>query len=101
MQKRKNTILIIMFTLLLAGGTNSCGLKRQSTEKQKKEFLDLQENRDKELAKKTEEDKKKHVEVQTKETQKRMKKNKKKMERMQKGKQPRNFFQRLFTKKPH
>ena len=101
MPQRKNTILILMLMLLLLGGVNSCGLKRQSTEKQKKEFLDLQANRDKELAKKMEEDRKKHMEIQTKETQKRMKKNKKKMERMQKGKHPKTFFQRLFTKKPH
>lgn len=98
MSKRKNTILILLFAMLLMTGVSNCGLKRVSTEKQKKEFLELQDEREAKLAKKREEDRKKHVERQTKEVQKRMKRQKKKMRRVKKGKHPKTFFQRLFSK---
>lgn len=102
MRKRENPILIIILILVLIVGTVSCSrYKRVSTEKQKKEFLQLQENREAAHAAKMEEARQKHLDIQTKETRKRMKRNRKKVERRQKGKPPRSFFQRLFTKKAH
>ena len=73
--------------------------KQKSVEKQRKEFLQLQDSREAELAKKMETDRIKHVKDQTKQTQKRMKKSKRKMRRLKKGKHERTFLQRLFTRK--
>jgi hypothetical protein len=74
--------------------------KPKSVKKQRKEFIELQENRSEGAEKAKDKDLEKHLKIQTKKTQKRMKKNKKKSERLQKNKHEKNFFQRLFTKKP-
>lgn len=103
MLKRKNTwiVLIGLFLLTMATGASAQKPgKQKSVEKQRKEFLQLQDSREAELAKKMEADRIKHVKKQTKETQKRMKKNKKKMRRLKKGKHEKTLFQRLFTRKP-
>ncbi len=74
--------------------------KQKSPEKQQKEFLKLQDDRDQNSEEKLKEDKKKHDSIQTKETRKRMKNNKKRAGRLQSNKHDRSFFQRIFTKKP-
>ena len=102
MLKRKNTwiVLIVLFLITMGTGVHAQKPgKQKSVEKQRKEFLQLQDSRDAELAKKMEADRIKHVKKQTKETQKRMKKNKKKMHRLKKGKHEKTFLQRLFTRK--
>lgn len=104
MRKRKNTfiiLLLILFTILGSAAYAQKPGKQKSVEKQRKEFLKLQEDREAELSKKMEEDREKHVKIQTKETQKRMKKHRKKMRRRKSGKHEKTFFERLFTKKPH
>ncbi|NEN23977.1 hypothetical protein G3O08_10745 [Cryomorpha ignava] len=104
MIKRKNTFIIslfIFFTVFAASAHAQKPEKQKSVEKQRKEFLQLQDDRDAELSKKMGEDREKHVKIQTKETQKRMKKNRKKMRRRKEGKHEKSFFERLFTKKPH
>ena len=104
MSKSKNTsiiLLFVIFTALSTAGFAQKPGKQKSVEKQRKEFLQLQDQRDAELSKKMEEDREKHQKIQTKETQKRMKKNRKKMERRKSGKHEKTFFERLFTKKPH
>ena len=104
MRKRKNTFIIlflIFFTALGASAQEKKPGKQKSVEKQRKEFLQLQDDRDAEFSKKMDEDREKHVKIQTKETQKRMKKNRKKMRRRKDGKHEKSFFERLFTKKPH
>lgn len=104
MRKRKNTfniLLLVFFTVLVSTSYAQKPGKQKSVEKQRKEFLQLQDDRDAELSKKMEEDREKHMKIQTKETQKRMKKHRRKMERRKKGKHEKTFFERLFTKKPH
>lgn len=104
MLKRKNTwiVLIVLFLMTIASGVQAQKPgKQKSTEKQRKEFLQLQDSREAELAKQMEADRIKHVKKQTKETQKRMKKNKKKVRRLKKGKHEKTFLQRLFTRKSH
>jgi len=104
MIKRKITFIILLFVFFTALGSVAYAQKpgkQKSVEKQRKEFLQLQDDRDAELSKKMEEDREKHLKIQTKETQKRMKKHRKKMERRKKGKHEKTFFERLFTKKPH
>lgn len=104
MIKRKNTFIILLFVSFTVFGSSAQAQKpgkQKSVEKQRKEFLDLQDERDAELSKKMDEDREKHVKIQTKETQKRMKKNRKKMRRRKDGKNEKSFFERLFTKKAH
>jgi|SRR5690554_1940930 len=104
MLKRKNTWIVLIVLLLITLGTGAQAQKpgkQKSVEKQRKEFLQLQDSREAELAKKMEADRVKHVKKQTKETQKRMKMNKKKMRRLRKGKHEKTFFQRLFTRNPN
>jgi Ni/Co efflux regulator RcnB len=99
--KRKRVLNI--FLLLLAiflGGLAQAQEKPKSVKKQRKEFLELQEDRGEGADEAKKKDIEKHQKIQTKETQKRMKKNKKKSERLRKNKHEKNFFQRLFTKKP-
>lgn len=92
---------ILLFALTLMMVTAAHGQEKQkSVEKQRDEFLKLQEERDEGAAKHKEADIKKHRDIQTKDVQKRMKKSKKKSVRLQKKKHEDNFFQRLFTKKP-
>ena len=104
MRKRKNTFIILLLVFFTVVGTSVHAQKpgkQKSVEKQRKEFLQLQDDRDAELSKKMDADREKHVKIQTKETQKRMKKNKKKMRRRKDGKHEKSFFERLFTKKAH
>lgn len=74
--------------------------KKKSVKKQKQEFLDLQEKRDKDSAGEMEKKKAKHREIQSKSTQKRMKKNEKKSKRVKAGKHKDTWFERTFRKKP-
>jgi hypothetical protein len=108
MKPQRKSILYILFTLLLAFWANQ-GIaqdkkvkpgKKVKTEKQMDAFIELQDDRDKAHAEKMEEKRKKHRDIQTKETQKRMKRNKKKAARIQKNKHQDTFLQRLFKKKP-
>lgn len=103
MLKRKNTWFVLITFILSMAATQVHAQKpkkQKSVEKQRKEFLKLQDHRDAAFEKQLEEDRKEHVNKQTKETQKRMKKNKKKTKRLKKGKHEKNIFQRLFTRKP-
>jgi len=104
MLKRKNTWIVLMVLFLITTASSIHAqkpVKQKSVEKQRKEFLQLQDSREAELAKKMEADRIKHIKKQTRETQKRMKKNKKKMRRLKKGKHEKTFFQRIFTRKPN
>lgn len=74
--------------------------KQKSPEKQHKEFVKLQDQRAEKSEAAEEQGREEHVKRQSKETQKRMKKNEKRTRRIQEGKHPKSFFQRLFTKKP-
>ncbi len=102
--KRKRSISIVLLSAFLMAGSGVFAQKQekqQSVEKQRKEFLELQDERKQESAKKMEADREKHLKIQTKETRKRMKKNKKKMRRLKNDKHQDSFLKRLFTKKPH
>lgn len=74
--------------------------RQKSPEKQHKEFMKLQDSRADRSEAAIEKGREEHVKRQTKETQKRMKKNERRTKRIQKGKRPESFFERLFTKKP-
>lgn len=99
--KRRSLLNIFLFlTAVLMGGMATAQDKPKSVKKQRKEFIELQESRAEGADKAKEKDMEKHMKIQTKETQKRMKKNRKKSERLQRNKHEKNFFERLFTKKP-
>jgi len=92
-------IFLISF-LLFAGSVSQAQENPKSVEKQRKEFLELQEKRDEGAAAAQKEGIKKHGEIQTKDVQKRMKKTRRKSERIQRKKHKDNIFERTFRKKP-
>ncbi len=99
--KRKLMVKIFFLAAsMFIGGELFAQEKQKSVKKQRKAFLELQEDRDAKAADKKEEERKKHQKIQTKETQKRMKKNLRRSKRLQQKKHEKNFFQRLFTKGP-
>lgn len=100
MKRRSLLNIFLILTAVLMAGMATAQDKPKSVKKQRKEFIELQESRAEGADKAKEKDLEKHMKIQTKETQKRMKKNRKKAERLQRNKHEKNFFQRLFTKKP-
>ena len=103
--KRKNTIRILMLAgIMMMATLNAMSQdkprKQKSPEKQHKEFLKLQDSRAEQSEASIEKGREEHVKRQSKETQKRMKKNEKRTRRIQEGKHPKSFFERLFAKKP-
>lgn len=104
MNKRKNTLIIIGTALLMimSGAAMAQKVpKQKSVKKQRKEFLELQAERDEASDKAMDEKREKHLKLQSKETRKRMKANKKKVKRMRKNGHQDSWFKRVFTKKPH
>jgi hypothetical protein len=99
---QRNGLVKILLTsfAVLAIGLAQAQDKPKPVKKQRKEFLELQEERKEGGEEARQKGLEKHQKIQTKETQKRMKKNKRKSERLRKNKHEKNFFQRLFTKKP-
>jgi hypothetical protein len=102
MPYRKNiSIIISVIALILISGPLFAQNtpKQKSVKKQRKEFLQLQEERDAASDKAMDEKREKHLKLQTKETRKRMKANKKKMKRMKKRGHSEPWIKRLFMRK--
>ena len=102
MSKRKKIALIASIFALLIYADPVLGQKakkQKSVKKQRKEFLDLQEERDQASTKALEEKRSKHLKIQTKETRKRMKANKRKVKRKKKRGHSDPWIKRLFMKK--
>lgn len=102
MNYRKGIRFFILLAFLLAGSTAHAQKtgKQKSVKQQRKEFLELQEERTKEGAAEMQKKREKHLEIQTKETRKRMKKNEKKLKRIKAGKHKDSWWRRTFQKKP-
>lgn len=101
-KSKRNTVIKIFLIsfLVFAGLASQAQEKPKSVEKQRKEFLNLQKERDEGAAAAQKENIKKHEKIQTKDVQKRMKKTRRRSERIQRKKHKDNIFERTFTKKP-
>lgn len=92
-------IFLFLSFIILSTGAFAQTKKPKSVEKQRKEFLELQEERKEAAAEAREEGIKEHKELQTKDVQKRMKRSNKKSRRLAKDRHQDGFLKMLFTKK--
>jgi|GEM_PF-1889908 len=101
MKSYKVIRFFILFALILSGSGAFAQKegKQKSVKQQRKEFLELQEERAKEGTDVMDKKRQKHLDIQTKETRKRMKQNEKKVRRLRAGKHKDTWWQRTFRKK--
>lgn len=88
-------VFVLVSTAMVGYGCNN----RKSVAKQRKQQVEMKEERKAELREKLEDAKERHREMQSKETRKRMKKLRKKSERYKAGKKE-PFWKRWFKKSP-